>query len=320
MPVTDADRLDPDIRTFITRMTKSFARYPSLDLLGFPEARRVAEEVRAPWRQGGPAMVTSTEMQVPVRGGNVRVRIHDPLDAGSVKGALVYLHGGGWSLFSIDTHDRVMREYAARAGVIVVGVDYALSPENKFPVALWQIVDVVRWLEAHGPALGIDPARLAIGGDSAGGNLSMATALALRDAGEPHRLKAMILNYGAFSTRLSISAERDFGGEGYMLGGEEMRVFWRNYFRTPDDANDPLACPMKAQLENLPPVFLTVPECDVLTEQSFEMAEKLTAAGVPVRLEHYVGASHSFLEAVSISSLADRAFADGAQWLRETLG
>ena len=117
--------------------------------------RRVAEEVRAPWRVGGPVDAGTTEQVAQTAPG--------PYACGSTTRAcssrpraLVYLHGGGWTLFSLDTHDRVMREYAARAGVIVVGVDYALSPEARFPVALEQVVGVVRWLRANGAALGVD--------------------------------------------------------------------------------------------------------------------------------------------------------------------
>lgn len=312
------EALDPQIRQFVNQVSAGFARYPSFDRLPHPEMRRVAEEVRAPWRQGGPKMHSTVERSVPVNGGTIRIRVYDP-DLANVKPALIYLHGGGWTLFSLDTHDRVMREYAARASMVVVGVDYPLSPEAKFPTALDQITQVVRWLDEHGRDLGVDAERLAIGGDSAGGNLAIATCLKLRDAGEPQRLKAMLLNYGGFDPICSEDAARKFGGNGFMLTRDEMNTFWGNYTRGPQDTDNPLAAPLRARLEGLPPAFLTIPECDILTEQSVAMAQKLQRAGVAVQAEIYAGATHSFLEAVSVAAVADRALSDGAQWLNATL-
>lgn len=321
------DALDPEIRQFVDQVSAGFARYPGFDRLPHPEMRRVAEAVRAPWRQGGPQMHRTAERSVPVRGGTIRIRVYDPgtaagkSDSGATaaKPALIYLHGGGWTFFSLDTHDRVMREYAARASIVVVGVDYPLSPETKFPIALEQIVDVVRWMGVHGTELHMDARRLAIGGDSAGANLAIATCLTLRDAGEPQRLKAMLLNYGGFDTVCSDEAARKYGGAGFMLTRDEMNTFWSNYLRGPQDRHDPLVAPVLAQLQGLPPAFLTIPECDILSEQSLAMAGKLREAGVAVRAEIYAGATHSFLEAVSVAAVAARALADGSQWLRDTL-
>ena len=138
--------LDPEIRAFVAEMKAGFSQYPPFSHLTFAGARAVAEAVRLPWRQGGPVMASTDERRIGTDAGEVRVRIHRP-DRGRTAGiapALVYLHGGGWTLFSLDTHDRVMREYAQRAGVIVVGVDYALSPEAKFPKALEQTVGTMR--------------------------------------------------------------------------------------------------------------------------------------------------------------------------------
>ncbi|MGH8308630.1 MAG: alpha/beta hydrolase [Steroidobacteraceae bacterium] len=310
--------LDPQIQRFVREIGAGFARFPSFEQLPPAEARRVAEQVRAPWRQGGPKMRAVVERDVPARGGALRIRIYDP-GPGGVKPGLIYLHGGGWTLFSIDTHDRVMREYAARAGIAVIGVDYPLSPEAKFPTALEQIVDLTLWLGKHAMELGIDADRLAIGGDSAGGNLAVAACLMLRDRGEDKRLQAMLLSYGAFDAACSSEAARAFGGRGFPLSHDEMRGFWDNYLRTSEDMRNPLACPLRADLEGLPPAFFTIPECDILTEQNLSMAESLRNAGVPVRQQIYQGASHSFLEAVSISEVADRALADGSRWLREIL-
>jgi acetyl esterase len=309
--------LDPDVRRFIRAMAESVARHPDFGTAPIPQVRRWAEEVRAPWRLGGPAMFDTRELAVPTRHGQVRVRIHWP-GQGNLPG-FVYLHGGGWTIFSIDTHDRVMREYAARAGCCVVGIDYALSPEHRFPVALEQVVDVVQWLVVEGGGLGIDARRLAIGGDSAGANLGVAASLVLRGQPSSSQLCAMVLNYGAFTTRCSVQACRRFDGPEYMLGCEEMNGYWRNYLRDDRDAEDPLACPLLAALDGLPPAFLAIAECDILAEQNIEMARRLQAAGVPTRSVVYSGASHSFIEALSIAAVSSRALADASGWLRMAL-
>jgi acetyl esterase len=312
------DDIDPDIRRFVAETAAAYAKGGVFADLTFPEQRRLAEVVRAPWRAGGPVMARVTDHMAPTPLGPVRVRIYDPSIEG-LKPALIYLHGGGWTLFSLDTHDRVMREYAAAAGVTVVGVDYALSPEARFPVALEQVAAVVRWLAAAAGEHGVDAGRLGIGGDSAGAALSLGVALKLRDEGGGGLLRALLLIYGAFDTATSRQAAERFGGPAYMLSDAELDAFWGNYLSSPADALNPLARPMIADLRGLPPIALTVAECDILAEQSHILAARLEAAQVPVRLDVYPGATHSFLEAVSIAPLARRAIADGAAWLRERL-
>jgi acetyl esterase len=312
------DDLDPDIRRFVREMGAAWARHPEFAAASPADQRRIADVVRAPWTCGGPEMVTVIERDLPSPAGPVRVRCYDPGPAGQ-KPAFIYLHGGGWTIFSLDTHDRVMREYAARANVVVIGVDYALSPEAKYPVALQQVRAVVSHLERLRNDVEFDMSRMAIGGDSAGGNLGLATCMLLRDEGLAAQVRALVLNYAVLDRWSSPEATVRFGGDGYMLSSGEMEVFWRNYLRDSRDEDDPLVCPMKADLSGLPPTFLAVPECDLLSEQSVRMAARLRDAGVPVVLRLYRGASHSFLEAVSIAPLADRALAETAGWLTSTL-
>ena len=307
------DDVDPDIRRFHQLVSAGFARHPGFERLSYPEARRIAEEVRRPWTRGGPVMHATDELRLGEHG--TRVRVHRPTDA-DVLPALVYLHGGGWTLFSLDTHDRLMREYAARAGVAVVGVDYSLSPENKFPRALEECAAVVAALRA-GEGAHVDRQALVIGGDSAGANLAVATSLRLRATGEPP-LNGMLLNYGAYD-RTHTASYRRYDGDRYMLTADEMDGFWRNYLRVEVDAADPLACPLQADLRGLPGAFLAIAECDILADQSRLMADRLRAAGSRVEAHVYRGATHSFLESVSISALASRAFDDAAHWLRMTL-
>jgi acetyl esterase len=316
----DSPELDPEIATFVAKMSSAWAKHPPFMTLPITEARRIAEEVRAPWRIGGPEMARTVEHLVPTSGGTLRVRIYDP-GLSRPAPCLIYLHGGGFILFSIDTHDRLMREYAAAGEFMVVGVDYALSPEARYPTALNQIVELLDWLSGDGAAItGIDPARIAIGGDSAGGNLSIATALRLRDRGTPDVLRAMLLNYGGFGSGCSDEAEARFGGPGAVLDRAEMEHYFSSYLGAEGIARpDPYSAPLLADLHGLPPAFLAIPECDILSEQSYAMADRLEAAGVDVTSAVYRGATHSFLEAMSVAAVARRAIADGAGWVKATL-
>jgi len=313
-------KLDPEISIFVEQMSKAWAEHPPFMTLPIEEARRIAEQVRAPWRADGPRMAHVTEHLVPTSTGPLRVRRYDPGLQGPAP-ALIYLHGGGFILFSIDTHDRLMREYAAAGSFLVLGVDYPLSPEARYPTALNQIVELIGWLHAEGAeVLGVDPERLAIGGDSAGGNLSVAAALRLRDQGAPHSLKALLLNYGAFASECSDEAEARFGGPEAVLQRAEMLHYYQSYLGADALAQpDPYAAPLLADLRRLPPTFLAIPECDILAEQSYAMANRMKDAGMDVTSVVYRGATHSFLEAMSVAEVARRAIGDGANWVKKTL-
>jgi acetyl esterase len=312
--------LDPEIAEFVRTMQSAWASHPPFTTLSPPEARAVAEVVREPWRQGGPSMARTFERQVATPSGPLRIRVYDP-GIEKPAPALIYMHGGGFVLFSIDTHDRLMREYAAAGGMLVIGVDYPLSPEARYPTALEQIVALIDWLrDDGGQSLGIDPSRIALGGDSAGGNLALAAALKLRDRGDEGAISALLLNYGAFGAPCSDEAEARFGGAGAVLDRAEMEYYFDTYVGDLGrELDDPYARPIIADLRHLPPAFLVVPECDILAEQSHAMAARMREAGVDVSSTVYAGATHSFLEAMSVAEVARRAIADGAAFLKAKL-
>lgn len=303
------DDIDPEIRRFVREVN---AEYDRLTNGGetIAERRAIAELVRQPWRSGGPQMAETIEIGAEDAGAGLR--IYRPVTDRPLN-ALIYLHGGGWTSFSLDTHDRLMREYAARSGAAVIGVDYSLSPEVRFPVALDEIGAAVGWLEAHGERYGIEMADAIIGGDSAGANLALATAMRMRDAGQAP-FGGLILNYGAFDERLRDSHSR-YGGPEYMLTADEMDWFWRNY-RGDDRAPHPIATPLNGNFADLPPAFFCVAECDILADENRETASRMMQAGVTVELHVYEGATHSFLEAMSISALARKAIEDAARWMQ----
>lgn len=308
------DDVDPEIRNWLTAMFAASVALGAGPDITVQQRRAIAERQRAPWTQGGPAMFASEDLRVGPS--QIRVRIHRPSDDPDLP-VLVYLHGGGWVLFSIDTHDRLMREYAGRSGCAVLGIDYSLAPEHRFPRALDDIAEVLGWLKAQGAAHGLDPARVALGGDSAGANLAVSAALRA-----PEMACALLLNYGAFDGAPRPSFARYGDPDRYMLTGPEMDAFWLAYLG-PEAQADPLlaslARPLGANLRGLPPTWLCVAQCDVLLDENIEMARRLQAVGVAADLRIYEGATHSFLEAVSVSSLADRAIGEASLWLGERL-
>ncbi len=299
--------LDPQIREFARKLNESYSAH------GVPEnlahRRRIAEVVRSDWRTGGPEMAATHEMTV----NGLRARLHRPTrrENGPV---MLYIHGGGWVLFSIDTHDRLMREYAARAGIAVIGIDYSLSPEAKFPTALNEVYTSLQWLEANAQTLDLDPARILVGGDSAGANLAVSACLMRREAGLP-RLAGMLLNYGAFDPNPTASYAL-YSSPDHTLGPSEMDAFWAAYVDDPAQLADPLVAPLRAGLHDLPPAFLAIAEQDILADSNHAFAARLRQAGGEVEEVPYAGATHSFLEAVTIAPLASRALNDQAAWIR----
>jgi len=310
-PAMDDD-VDPQLRQFMRRMAEGYVGHPPLDGLPLDQVRRITARVREQWGTGGPEMATREDVDAD----GVRVRILRPTIDAALP-LLVYLHGGGWTLFSIDTHDRLMREYAARAGVAIAAVDYSLSPEVRYPHAQDETVAAIGWLRAHGAAHGIDPSRMAIGGDSAGANLAITSQLRLRDAGLP-TVSAMLLNYGVFSDQATASWSR-YDGARYMLECVEMQGFWHNYLADQAQRGDPLVMPLLADLRGLPPAFMAIAACDILADGNHAMAAALRGAGVAVEAREYAGATHSFLEAMSVSDLANRAIDESSAWLRQAL-
>ncbi len=315
------DALDPQIRRFIEDVCREGARLRGDGQPGWPERRLIAAQARAPWREGGPRMREVVDLRLSSAHGEFGLRIlHPQAAASSPSPALVYLHGGGWCLFGLDTHDRLLREYADAMRLPVVAIDYSLAPEHPYPAALDQSVAVLDWLREHGATFGIDASRLALGGDSAGANLAVATALRLRERGELTRVRALLLNYGAWAPALSDTARQTLGTAEDMLSGAEMDEFWEAYLGAEAArVAGPFSAPLLAPLHDLPPSLLLWGDRDVLAEQNAEMVQALVAAGVTVQTRIHAGAPHSFIEAMAVSDQARDAVAHGAAWVRDHL-
>ncbi|MDE2006491.1 MAG: alpha/beta hydrolase [Rhodospirillales bacterium] len=263
---------------------------------------------------GGPEMARSEDRWVFARGRRILCRLHIPRNAPDPAPALVYFHGGGWVWASIDTHDRLAREYAEGAGIAVVNVDYALSPEAKFPQAVEECAAVADWLGRHGAEWGIDPARLVLGGDSAGGNLALGAALLLRDAGGT-ALRGVLASYPVCDSRLDTASYRDYGA-GLGLTTEKMAFYWSVYVPHAADRTHHLAAPLRADLAGLPPVRLQIAENDVLRAECEALDRKLRASLVPTETSLYTGTVHGFVRCTDTVAKAKAALADSCAWLR----
>ena len=310
---TQAEELEPEVLRFVQDIVERSEQLAAGHPLSLNERRKLAETVRAPWSAGGPEMRETRDITLPDTG--CTLRMHIPRE-GAGAGTLLYIHGGGWMLFSVDTHDRLMREYAAAAGCAVVGLDYSLAPENPFPTALNEVVACVEWLRSNGSDHGLETSTLLIGGDSAGGNLALAATKMLRDQGAALP-DGILINYGALDTEHRASHQR-YDGPPYMLDVAEMDDFWQAYVSDADRQN-PYARVMLGQLSGLPATHLCIAGCDILVDENNELLSRLRTSGVDVTAEIYQGATHSFLEAMSISPIAKKAIADSAAWIKRLL-
>jgi acetyl esterase len=250
-------------------------------------------------------------------GGKIQVRIYRPRnDRDGGLPCLVYFHGGGWVVGDLDTHDHVCRYLAHGAGALVIAVDYRLAPEHKFPAALDDCVAAVQWVADAADVLGVDRERIAIGGDSAGGNLAAATAIVLRDNGGP-ALALQLLIYPATDFTADNDSLRD-NANGYLLTRDAMAIFTDLYLPDHEARSDPRASP---QLHNnharLPRAFVQTAEFDPLRDEARTYAETLMAAGCPVEYKCYPGMVHGFVRMGGRVDAALTALDDACGVLRE---
>ena len=314
----DESAWDPEMLAFQKDYTEAAAKLPAISFQRpFDPQRLINDSLALVNAAGGPVMAETTDRWVFGRGRRILCRVHRPTTDAALP-VLVYFHGGGWVWASIDTHDRLTREYAAASGCAVVSVDYALSPEARFPQAIEECAAVIRWIGAHGAEWGLDPSRIALGGDSAGGNLALGTALLLRDGGGPG-LRGILALYPVCDADFTRPSYRRFGPGGYFLTEEKMRFYWSAY--APEDAErlNPLAAPLRADLRALPPTMVQLAQLDVLHDEGEALAAKLHQAGVDVTLEVIPGVIHGFLRASGKVAKARGAVESGAVWLKQTL-
>jgi acetyl esterase len=250
--------------------------------------------------------------------GEVKVRIYRPLASSAPAPALVYFHGGGWVVGNLSSHDHLCRYLAAKSGVVVIAVDYRLAPEHKFPAAYEDCLAAVRWVAASAAELGIDAKRLAVGGDSAGGSLAAAAALAVRDEGWP-MLRLQLLLYPSTNFTADTASMRD-NGEGYLLTREAMEQFIDWYLPSRIARTDPRASPQLApEHSGLPPACILSAEFDPLRDEAHVYADTLEQAGVAVERKCYAGMVHGFMRMGGRIDMALTALDDAAAALKRAV-
>ena len=285
--------LDPQAQAVID----AFARMnlPAPETIPVAQARQQFMEARRQFLAPEEAVGAIENCTFATSAGPLRVRIYRPTATStSPMPVLVYFHGGGWVFGNLDSHDRLCRSLCNQSGHVVISVDYRLAPEHKFPAAFEDAVATLRYVEAHAKELGIDPRRIAAGGDSAGGNIVAAAAIEIRDRGGP-ALTMQVLLYPVTDLRMQSDSYIRLG-TGYMLTAARMKFFADHYLRSAEDALDWRASPLLAKdLSRLPSALVITASHDPLVDEGKQYADRLAEGQVSVEYVGYPGVIHGFM-------------------------
>jgi acetyl esterase/lipase len=305
--------LDPKARALLDEV-KASGR-PNAHLLPVPEARANFEALFASLGPGEEVEEVQN-LTLATSDREVHARVYRPV-GDAPRPVVAYYHGGGWLLGSVDAYDIVCRALANAAGAIVVSVEYRLGPEHRFPTAVEDAYAAATWLGENADVLNGDRARLAVAGDSAGGNLAAVVALVARVRGGP-AIRFQLLVYPVTTCNLEVGF--DLAYEGYFLYRDELQWHQDNYLSSPEQARDWRVSPLEApDHSNLPPAFVVTAECDPLHRQGELYADRLRDAGVEVELREYPGMIHGFFGLDMVFDAAGDAMRDAGAALRSAL-
>ena len=299
------------MRDVLRRMAK--AERPPLHTLTAAQARAAYEAGAGVLEIPSPALKRVEDFSIPARDGHaLPARLYAP--SAEKLPVLLYFHGGGFTIGSIASHDILCRQLSHLAGCAVVSVDYRLAPEHKFPTAANDAWDTLQWLSAHATSRGLDAARLAVGGDSAGGTLAAICAVMARDARLP--LALQLLFYPGCTAHQDTPSHQRFAS-GFVLDEASISWFFDLYVRSPADRDDWRFAPLNApDVDGVAAAWFGLAECDPLVDEGVMYADKLRSAGVTVELEIYRGVTHEFIKMGRIIPEARHAHADAARALR----
>jgi acetyl esterase len=307
--------LDPQAAAFLQEL--GLQCIPPLEEMPLDTARWALLMAARP-KLPPPELARIETMTIPGPDGTeLRVRVYWPHGDGPFAVCL-YFHGGGWVLNTIDTHDDLVRRLTAEAGCVFVSVDYRLAPEHKYPAAIEDAYAALNWVVDHAAEWNVDPQRIAVSGDSAGGNIAAVLCLMTRDRGGPTI---------AFQALIYPITDCDFGrpsyhenADGYFLTKKQMLWFWDHYVRSPEQMSESYASPLRAEsLRGLPPAFVLTAEFDPLRDEGEAYAAALKDAGVPVTLHRYDGLIHAFVKRVDQFDAALAAIREVGDVLRQAL-
>lgn len=305
------------MRGVLERMARS--RRPHLHTLSPVQARAAYESGAGVLEVPAAPLPRVEDLQLPARdGAQLAARLYAPAeaDAASPLPVLLYCHGGGFTVGSIASHDVLCRELAHRSGCAVVSLAYRLAPEHRFPTAVHDAWDALKWLAGQAGALGLDATRLAVGGDSAGGTLATVCATLARDAGLPLRLQ--LLFYPGCAGHPRARSHQRYG-QGLVLEQAHIEYFFGHYIDEADREDWRFAPLNTPDLEGVAPAWIGLAECDPLVDDGIAYADTLRAAGVPLALEIYRGVTHEFIKMGRAIAEARQAHADAAAALQQAL-
>lgn len=304
--------LDPQVAIYLEQQNNS--GIPPRYTLPVEVAREQTRQSARLW--GEPEPIEEVRDRVIAGpGGDLPLRIYTPTGTAPFAG-LVYFHGGGWVVGSLETHEALCRSLANKAGCVVVAVDYRLAPENKFPAAFEDCYAATEWVIANAADFQVNPDQIAVGGDSAGGNLAAAVCLQAREKGLPIVFQLLIYPIVGYYNPGTASYLENAAGFG--LSRAEMIWFTEAYLASPAEAKNPLAVPLEAEnLAGLPPALIITAEYDPLRDEGELYAEKLQQAGVEVTLKQYKGIIHNFIRMGTLFDQAGQAQAYVASKLRQ---
>ncbi len=305
--------LDPEIETLV-------AAWYALELR--PVEEQTAIEVRRAYAAlDRPAVALPVDQEdrwIDGSGGRLRVRVYRP-NGGSPRGALVYFHGGGWVVGTLDTHDGHCQRICHGADCVVVSVDYPLAPEHPYPAAINDGYAALCWVAGEAASLGIAPKRIGVGGDSAGANIAAGLALMARDRGGP-ALGLQLLVYPVVDDDFTRASCLD-NAEGYVLRLAALKWYWQQYAPERAQRESPYCRPLRApSLRGLPRALVITAEFDPLRDEGLAYAERLAQSGVSTTSTCYAGAIHGFFGKDALSALAREAMAQACAEIRATLG
>ncbi len=303
--------VDPEVWQYLGGITDGPT--PDLHTLSVAGARTMMDDLYA--GGDGASVAGVAELTIPGAVEDTTIRIYTP-EGEAPFPALAFFHGGGWALGDLETHDGLCRALATRADCVVVAVDYGRAPEHPFPTPLEDCYLATRWVVEHAGAIDVDPDRVAVGGDSAGGNLAAAVALLARDRDGP-ALQYQLLAYPVLDAALA-SPSYD-ANPGIMFSERDMAWCWDLYLADDVDAKNPYASPLAARdLSDLPPAQVITGDVDLLRGDGRRYAERLEDAGVPVEYLNVEGMVHAFLQFEGVGG-TDAALESAAQGLRSAL-
>ncbi|KWS15110.1 alpha/beta hydrolase [Pseudomonas syringae] len=313
--------MDPQLEKVLAAMAKSGG--PSLDNMSPQQMRPFYDAIGEKLGGKGRPMAEVNDLSVPGPAGEIPIRVYRPLGVDSdPQSGLIYLHGGGWVIGSLDTHDKVCRRLADTCGCIVVAVDYRLAPEHPFPAGPQDAIAASRWILDNAEKLGLDSSSIGIIGDSAGGGLSAVACLAHREVPGP-QLRCQVLIYPGVDN--SLEGEQRLSrieqAETPPLGGRAMRTMVSSYLPDPSACLDWRASPLLASdHSNLPPALIITGGFDPLRDEDFAYANRLATSGVEVLHRHYPGQVHGFIEMGGVLDVVEDAMQTIAFWFSRCLG